>query len=359
MNNNNNNNNNNNDNPFENKKKYLINIVLVIIIGLLTNISMAFFSDFKSIISILKNANYLIVLKAFLIYSLIYLIDVFRTKLVLRSMNFKIKFKDALYNSVSGYFIANLTPMASGGQPYQIYHLTKLGVDSKTSTNIIFSRLIEFLIFSTVTVLIFLKKILEIMNGEFLGSKVLIIGLIASMGITIFILSIFINPKIIYRTLHFLNKIFRFKRGKKLLENLENWTDELRESISFLWKERFLIVLIDFALGVLSAVFQTYAFFVVLTSLTGKNFDFFSLFLIFILLNFVIYYVPTPGSSGGVEGIYNMVLVGFVGTPHYVTAAIFLWRFTTYYLQIAFQIIVLLISRRKMNESSRVDSNLQ
>lgn len=348
----------NNNSLFDNKKKYLINILLVIIIGLLTNISIAFFSDFKSIVSILKSADYLIVLKAFLIYSLIYVVDVFRTKLVLRSMNFKISFKDALYNSISGYFIANLTPMASGGQPYQIYHLTKLGVDSKTSTNIIFSRLIEFLIFSTATVLIFLKKILKIMNSEFLGSKVLIIGLIASMGITVFILSIFINPKIIYKTLHFFNKIFKFKRGKKLLNNLEIWTDELRESISFLWKERFLMVLVDFALGILNSVFQTYAFFIVLTNLTGKNIDFFSLFLIFILLNFVIYYVPTPGSSGGVEGIYNMVLVGFVGAPHYVTAAIFLWRFTTYYLQIAFQIIVLLISRRKFDEGSGVNSNL-
>ncbi len=49
--------------------------------------------------------------------------------------------------------------MTSGGQPYQIYHLTQIGIESTLATNIVMSRFIESLIFSGGVILIFLKKL--------------------------------------------------------------------------------------------------------------------------------------------------------------------------------------------------------
>ncbi|HOO75554.1 MAG TPA: lysylphosphatidylglycerol synthase transmembrane domain-containing protein, partial [Tepiditoga sp.] len=248
--------------------------------------------------------------------------------------------------------------MASGGQPYQIYHLVKNNIDSKTATNAIASRFIEFLLFSSFFVLIFIRKILKLLSNQFIGKKILIFGLAVSLVITVFMFVIFINPNIIVSFIKFLGKKTKKEKIINRIKRISEWTDELRESIIFLWTEKFYILIMDFILGIAETFVQAYAFFIILKYFSIMNLNFFDIFIIYILLNFVIYFVPTPGSSGGVEGIYNTVLIGLIGNKNYVIAAIFIWRLSTYYFQIIVQFFLMLLLRGEKNENSRINSNI-
>lgn len=343
---------------FEDKKDFLKKIFWIVIFGLFVNVLIALFSDFNSTIGIIKKVDKIIIFKSSAIFFIIYFIDTLRLKLVLGIFNYKISFRTAFYNSLSGYFIANLTPMASGGQPYQIYHLVKNNIDSKTATNAIASRFIEFLLFSSFFVLIFIRKILKLLSNQFIGKKILIFGLAVSLVITVFMFVIFINPNIIVSFIKFLGKKTKKEKIINRIKRISEWTDELRESIIFLWTEKFYILIMDFILGIAETFVQAYAFFIILKYFSIMNLNFFDIFIIYILLNFVIYFVPTPGSSGGVEGIYNTVLIGLIGNKNYVIAAIFIWRLSTYYFQIIVQFFLMLLLRGEKNENSRINSNI-
>jgi len=62
--------------------------------------------------------------------------------------------------------------------------------------------------------------------------------------------------------------------------------------------------------------------------------------MLFILTNLVIYMLPTPGASGGVEGAYTLVFNFFASDIQAVAVAVFMWRFATFYLHLLFQLVV-------------------
>ncbi|HBT51010.1 MAG TPA: hypothetical protein DEA49_02695 [Petrotoga sp.] len=147
------------------RKKIIINLIIALIIGLVINILISFFADFQETLVTLKTVNLFVIVEVFIVFSMAYLIDLIRLYLVSISFHKKIKFKDAIYNTISYYFMSNITPMASGGQPYQIYHLTKLGIESTLATNIVMSRLVENLLFSSAMILIYIKRVMSILNN--------------------------------------------------------------------------------------------------------------------------------------------------------------------------------------------------
>ncbi|PNR93128.1 hypothetical protein HWHPT5561_04900 [Petrotoga sp. HWH.PT.55.6.1] len=331
------------------RKKIIVNLIVVLIIGLVINIVISFFADFQETFATLKTINLLFVVKVFVVFSMAYLIDLIRLYIVTLSFHKKIKFKDALYNTISYYFMSNITPMASGGQPYQIYHLTKLGIESTLATNIVLSRLVENLLFSSAVILIFIRRVMNILSRIGTGKYILIIGIIAALGFSALLILLFLNPKLIYKLFNFLLKIFPLKNKSKFeqrLQKLENWLEELKLSIKTLWIEKAHIVTIDFILGGFIVFFHSLGLHITLSSITSGSYSILEVFILFIIMNFVVYYIPTPGSSGGVEALYGIVLASFM-PGRFVSTTVLLWRFATYYLQIAFEGVILLMTRTK------------
>jgi len=66
--------------------------------------------------------------------------------------------------------------------------------------------------------------------------------------------------------------------------------------------------------------------------------NFFKFLSLLSLVNTVAYYAPTPGASGGIEGMYQLVFSPIVGSEA-VGAAILLWRIFSYYIPILIGLI--------------------
>ncbi|RPJ07230.1 MAG: UPF0104 family protein, partial [Spirochaetaceae bacterium] len=154
----------NSKSPVSNTGKIIRAVIIVIFIGIAANIIFTFFLDFNSLLTELSRVSWNHIVVPFLLYLGIYCIDSLRLKIVLHQFSLKIKFTDAFTNSVFGYLFAYLTPMATGGQPFQIYHLKSTGIDSKISANIIMSRFIIYLGSALILTLAFIPRIIVIIG---------------------------------------------------------------------------------------------------------------------------------------------------------------------------------------------------
>jgi uncharacterized membrane protein YbhN (UPF0104 family) len=62
------------------------------------------------------------------------------------------------------------------------------------------------------------------------------------------------------------------------------------------------------------------------------------------LLNMVVFYIPTPGASGSTEGAYHIFLSSLTGNSKAALTAVFGWRFSSFYMQIIFGSLLLIIN---------------
>ncbi|MCD6450217.1 MAG: flippase-like domain-containing protein, partial [Thermotogaceae bacterium] len=101
---------------------------LTIIIGLSTISIIIYISGASDVIRNFKSMNLLWATYLFLASVGILFVDSFRTYYLIRVLGYKLKYSHALENSVLGFYVSAITPFSAGGQPFQIWHLTKLGL---------------------------------------------------------------------------------------------------------------------------------------------------------------------------------------------------------------------------------------
>jgi uncharacterized protein (TIRG00374 family) len=315
-------------------------ILWAVLIGLCVNLGIAFCMDFESLKQVLYKTRIQIIVVPFLCYFIVYGIDSIRIRLVLQQFNTTISWGEAFYNSIIGVLFSNLTPFASGGQPFQIFHLTSIGVDSKQATNAIFSRQVEFLLTSFGIFLLSIPTALKLANSMEIGAGFMYAGLALSFLISLFIFIALIRPDILSRLLlkiqhtklsKFLGRMFK---KENWVEKVHLWATSLREEVAVLWTQKIPIIFLDFLLGFFNLLLQAISLTYVLRELTPLQASLGQILIMFVIINLVVYYIPTPGASGGIEGSYIWVFSGVNNSPASTTIAIFLWRLATYYLHI-------------------------
>jgi hypothetical protein len=266
-------------------------------------------------------------------------------KIILSNFGIKTRFLDLAYNNIMGFFFTAVTPLAAGGQPYQIWHLNEsIGVDYEHGMNIMVSRFLETMFTNFFVAIISYNSIISSLNEGNLSAKLIKIGLITSLAVTIFILIVFIKSKIVIKIVQFLEKIKFFKKKNWSLK-LEVWIVELKKSIKFLWNEKLYIMMLDIFLGFVLLIIQAYAlYYFVYVYNPDLSVSFWKVFGGMALLNMVVFYIPTPGASGSTEGAYHIFLSSLTGNSKAALTAVFGWRFSSFYMQIIFGSLLLIIN---------------
>ncbi|SHE94268.1 hypothetical protein SAMN02745164_01460 [Marinitoga hydrogenitolerans DSM 16785] len=319
------------------KVKNIIGIISSIIIGLFVILFIQRFYN-TDILSEIKKIKIYDIIIVFFIYFTGYIIDSLRYFIIIKQFNRKIGFLNLLYNNVMGLFFSSITPFAAGGQPYQIYHLNKHGLDIEHSTNIVVSRFITTMFLNLTIAILSYKKVIKALYGTTFESALINLGLIISATITILILIVFSNSEIIIKLLDLL----KLKKIKKLKNKYIEWSKNLKDSIKFLWNENLHIMILDIILNLIVLSLQAYSLFYLFTKYAYLNISIDNFLIVFgtmMLLNMVVYYIPTPGASGTIEASYQLVFSSILKIHKGVLLSIVGWRFSTYYLQILLGII--------------------
>lgn len=238
-------------------------------------------------------------------------------------------------------FASSVTPSTIGGAPVATYAMTREGLKlGKSSAIILYGVLMDqFWYALAVPILLITGVFFEVIPDEigFVGAAtmmliyagLLIYGALLGYGLLI-------NPKSLKKII---KKIFRLPLLRRFseqvnaeAENLEKYSDQLsKKPIKFVVKA-FLLTVVTWLCKVALPVI------VVLSLLPG---DEVLLVLRSLAMNMAFLIIPTPGGSGGVEGLFAIFLGPLIDRTAFIGLAVFAWRIITYYISIGLGVVAM------------------
>ncbi|PTD93730.1 hypothetical protein C9439_06700 [archaeon SCG-AAA382B04] len=280
-----------------------------------------------------------------------------RVSLLSNLTTLKIKFKRSFEIVLSSMFAAALTPSYAGGEPVRIYLLGREegGTPGCASAVVFGERTLDFLFLMFATALgLFLIGDIFLAEGSFVSLEAIVIFVISLMVLVIALLliSLYKPEKIKGFFRYFEKPIKKIKPVliKKIYEEIDNFNESLW---MFLRGEKKYLIL-----GFLiTAVFWTLEFSIPYLLLRGLGYDvqYILAFAGYALVMISIMIPISPGGTGVAETVfyfvYNSIVKGFVG----IGVLVLLWRFITYYLNLAVGGIV---SSKMLHDISTIEKEI-
>lgn len=232
-------------------------------------------------------------------------------------------------------FTSAVSPSTIGGAPMATYAMTKEGMQLGSATAIVlYGVLLDQIWFATAIPILLIAGIFyQVVPPEIglVGEASMILlytALLAYAGLLAY--GVLINPAAIKKVVLFIFKLplLRKYRDKIAIEveNLEEYAHQLRKKpASFLFKA--------FALSTMSWICRIALATIVILSLLPA--DVVLSFLRSLSMNLAFLVVPTPGGSGGVEGLFVLFQGPLIERKSFIGLAVFLWRIISYYISIA------------------------
>ncbi|MBC7321332.1 flippase-like domain-containing protein [bacterium] len=311
-------------------------IVANIVIALLASISVILvinsaFKEKASLSDLLSREILELIILGLVLNTICIFIDGFKLRILLISLREKIRYIDALESCIIYSFFSAITPSSMGGQPFQIYFLTKKGIRSETATNIIIFRTFEYLLIVLGIDIYALIFVLPYLPQWTVGKTMLISGFASSLLSTFLTWLAMVRPDLFK---YIIANLKRIRRLESFIGRWEEkayiWIDNLKLSFYELWKNK-RIILIDFSLMLVLILMYSYLLFLPVVGLTGLKINFLTFFSIQILLSSLASYIPTPGASGGIEALFYTFFKATALSSKSLLLGITIYRITTYY----------------------------
>lgn len=337
--------------------KYLIFTLLFIAISGASFLILYEIVDEKDIFLSLNIFSNKLFIKIIVLITVYIILDSLRLYYVLRSIDVKISFKYIIKLSFIYIFISNVTPFATGGGFAQIYFLNKKGVSiGDASSASLIRTFLAFIFFIIIAPIII---ILDSKIYNLFPKNISVSYLSLFTGIYIIVIYIFYNiikkPKLIekyiYNFFNFLNKkkILNDKKFNRYIEKAEKEIEKLSTNINnfLISNKRYVLLSIVFTLLFLLSFFY---FSVILIKDLNPSISSLKIISAQIIITFIMYMSPTPGSTGVAEGGFTLLFSTFV-TKGKILSVVFAWRLFSIYIPMIIGILLfsyeILVSKDK------------
>ncbi|HHV63132.1 MAG TPA: flippase-like domain-containing protein [Firmicutes bacterium] len=270
-----------------------------------------------------------------------WLLDAVRLIILLRALGGRIGFLRSLAITLTGAFVAGITPFDTGGEPLQIYLLHQDGITLGESTAVIamkvlLSSLARLFLGSIIPVwLFFSKKTWDIPPGMSvaISTGLLLYALAFGIGILFIIRPEFANsllPLILRNRI--VSRLIPPSTTGAIIERVRTGVLEFRGAIvRFMQEGRWALAIAI----VTSLLGWAVLFSIPVLLLRGLGIDppYAEVFGIISIFYLAAAYAPTPGSSGAMEVGFAILLGRFVPFQ-LIGVFVAVWRFITYYLML-------------------------
>lgn len=327
------------------KKKIVISILAFIVI-----LSITFFVVFKNtsltiILNNIKKINSIYVIICLLLIFLYFLFQGIYNKITLKSLNTNISLSKGIFYSMVEFFFSGVTPSSTGGQPIELYYMTKDKIPMRKSLIVLILDTIFFKLFLVVSsLLIILFRLKFIFNNGKLFSLLFFLGVLVDVAMIVGCYFLIFKQKIVKKILVFYYKlIFKITKkdnNEKIDEILENYKRET-VYIKNHKKEVFLGVVITF----IQRIFLFSIAYVIYRAFGLHKYNFIDLLVIQISVQMCIECLPFPGGTGASEYIYKRVFLSIFGLKRAVATMILIRSFTFYIPLILCTIVIILVTK--------------
>ena len=316
--------------------------------------------DLKELTNAINKADKLYIIIGAILMFCVYLMESINIRSVLISLGEK-KFSiiRAFKYTAIGSFFSAITPAATGGQPVEIYYMSKDGIKPSNGTMAMLIQLCGFQI-STLS----LSIICGILNPSLLKDGIIwfyLLGLLINgFALVIMLLGTFSNKiarKLLNLLLKFMKRIkvnnYNIKK-KKLEESLEQYS----KSSKYINEHK-----IEFFKGILRVFIQISIYhsipYFIYRGFGLNELNFFQLFSMQAVLYTTVSGIPLPGSIGVSESLF-LKLYGSAFGKSLLNGAMLLYRFVSFYLYIIiFSIVVIINAMKTRNSESKIDIDIE
>ncbi len=280
-----------------------------------------------------------------LIYIFMIMFDVFITAYLIRKDTKKWQVYLGFKTTTVGRYYDAITPMAVGGQPFQIAYLKKYGVSGSASLSIpvakmIFQQLAAFVLSTIALIVCFADP--EIGSAV---SIMAVVGFVLTFSVLFFSIFLSMSKKLgkslVVKILRLLQKMKIIKNYDKQYARVIKYVEEYQTIMkNYIKNPKDFIIL--FSSSLLRLIFNysmPFVIFCCFVEPTGLEL-FFKFFMSGILIDLASGFFPLPGGTGMNELTFSALFANFFDGGRLFWALIF-WRLMTYYVYILIGIFVL------------------
>ena len=203
---------------------------------------------YEEIMGVIANANYLYIGIAVAMYFIYLFLDILMFDKITRIYTDKLSIGFQYYLGLIGKFFSGITPLASGGQPMQVYEMKKKGVSVSNGTNIAIQAYMVFQVSLMIlaTIAIILNKAIGLFEPDPVLASLTVIGFIINFGLLIVLLCVSFsknfNRVIVKFFINLLNKLHLIKDKKASLTKWNKRCDEYYENAQVLMNHKEVLI---------------------------------------------------------------------------------------------------------------------
>lgn len=331
------------------KLRNILNIALVFIFSF----GMIFFiikDDFTDIVSVISSAKWVFLVLGVTFQVLQQITEGVIIMVLSRQYRKDYTFKEGFVNNLVGLFFSFITPSATGGQFAQAYVFDKQDIKVEKSASLM---IVNFIAYESSIILYSLIAIFT--NFNYLNSLIgnvnlwgvnvnftiiVIIGFAVNVGSIVGVLLLSYSKianaliRFVIRILAKLRIIKDFDYRMRIIDQKVNSFRKNLSDIRHYWK-RFLVVV---GLTIIKlTIFYIAPFFVALSlGVDVKIIDIFSIIILASCVNLISTFIPIPGSSGGAEFFFYIMMAPIFVSSEILSAAMILWRTITFYIPLIY-----------------------
>ena len=259
----------------------------------------------------------------------------------------KVSFSLGIILTWLNYFGSAVTPMQSGGGPFQVYALYKKGIPMGKGIAITLIRTMLTVLILTLAVPGVLMLDPEILEGSPFLKGLVFYVFVVILATWAFIAFTIIKPEFVKKLIRVVImwlKRFHFMRSNRTVIRIIQWLDKEVDNYIVNFRLTFKTGKLWLILAVILSVLHLLALFSVLPvlmSAVGLPFKYTQTIAVQAVFMFILYFVPTPGASGVAEG--GGALLYSVLMPENMAGVMsIICRFFTDYISIFMGVVVVI-----------------
>lgn len=303
--------------------------------------------SFKDTIAIIGD-NWFYILFALLSLILLYFFKGLKLSILCKNMTGKWHFKACMSTAIVGVYYNNVTPLAVGGQPFEIYHLSKHGVHGGCATSApiatFFLNQLAFAILALTSVILFTRNALQlpeyIVEAPALTSVVVVacVGIGCCLVVPTLVVLFSLFPTVGTKLVNFVMnlgaklKIVKkprettFRTIKTVVQNSRCLKRIAKSPFTFI--SNFLLSFLE-QLANCSIAYFTLKFFG-FDWPSWNVWEWSQIIMLCFILNAAVTFIPTPGNSGAADlSFYFLFESGL--TAGLAFPAMLVWRILNFY----------------------------
>ncbi len=274
----------------------------------------------------------------------------------LRKQGYPVRMGYAVFLSLMGFYYSNITPGASGGQPMQIYYMSKRDIPIGIGTSAISMKFLSNQLVTVVLASVLWALNLGFVNAQLSGVRWLyLIGWAINAAAVPLILMVTFCRRTVQRMLGGLVRLGTrmriIKRPDVAALRMNNMLDTYHASFMRLGRHPKQIF-IQLMLSVLSVSGLMAIVLCVYAALGQSGVAWYELMTVAYLLFLSASYTPLPGASGAQEGGFLVFYHGLFAEG-VLGMALLVWRFMSYYMFLIVGAALSIIMQLRLSRASR------